>query len=598
MVVSKHSIAVLPFINMSSVSGEDYFSDGITEEIINSLANIEGLHVTARTSSFAFENKNTDVREIGRQLNVSLLLEGSVRKSDHHVRIIAQLIRTSDGYHIWSCKWDRELNNIFILQDEIAGIIAGKINSNIGHEIPGIDGKEKKIYNTEALDFYLKGTFLQNTWDFARSHEMVSCFEKAIELDPLFVKPYIALSNGLTWMAATGQTDPFDANIKIDKYLAIASGLDKNLAEVYFIIAGKKYWMEWNIPAALSNVDKAIHLRPSFAEAILLKAMIHLTMGNLEEAFDHAFQTERLNPYHTTVNYCIGLFYRLTNEPEKALEYIEKNIRIAPQWSAQFSLRLEVLCMLKRFDEAREVISRIEKEPMAGLSLIQLKAVYHAIKGEKDKALHYADQLLGETNSNPVAMGTNYSYLILVYLLLDEPERALDLLGPAVKYRSAPVLFITIDSIWDNLRDHPLYLSATAFLRDAVQSGSSQEVVRKYRKASLPKDVAGKLKSDLEAIMLKEKPYLDPRLNLSDLSEMINCSPNQLSQLLNENIGKNFYDYVNEYRLGHFQELTRDPKNKQFTFLSLAYDSGFNSKTTFNSFFKKSTGVTPSEYLK
>ena len=98
--------------------------------------------------------------------------------------------------------------------------------------------------------------------------------------------------------------------------------------------------------------------------------------------------------------------------------------------------------------------------------------------------------------------------------------------------------------------------------------------------------------------MLKERPYLDPRLNLSDLSEMINCSPNQLSQLLNENIGKNFYDYVNEYRLGYFRELTRNPRNKQFTFLSLAYESGFNSKSTFNSFFKKSTGVTPSEYLK
>jgi len=155
-----------------------------------------------------------------------------------------------------------------------------------------------------------------------------------------------------------------------------------------------------------------------------------------------------------------------------------------------------------------------------------------------------------------------------------------------------------IDSLWDNLRDHPAYLSATGFLRDAAQANSYVGEVKKYRKTSLPKDVAGKLKSDLEGIMLKARPYLDSRLNLSDLSEMINCSPNQLSQLLNENIGKNFYDYVNEYRLGYFRELTKDPRNKQFTFLSLAYESGFNSKTTFNSFFKKSTGLTPSEYLK
>ena len=329
MVLSRHSIAVLPFINMSCNNEEEYFSDGITEEIINSLANIEGLHVTARTSSFAFKNMNADVREIGKQLNVSLILEGSVRKSDHHVRITAQLIRTADGYHIWSCRWDRELNNIFILQDEIAGIIAGKINSDIKHEI---HVREKKIENTEALDHYLKGTFLQNRWDFSRSREMVSCFEKAIELDPLFIKPYIALCNALTWMGSTGQTDPVIANNKIDYYLDKAIGLDKNLADIYAIIGGKKYWMEWNIPEALSNVNKALQLRPSFADVILHKGLILATMGKIEESFDHLFQAERLNPFHTTVNYCIGLIYRLTNEPEKSLEYVEKNIRIASVW--------------------------------------------------------------------------------------------------------------------------------------------------------------------------------------------------------------------------------------------------------------------------
>jgi TolB-like protein/AraC-like DNA-binding protein len=593
MVVSRHSIAVLPFINMSCAIAEEYFSDGITEEIINSLANIEGLHVTARTSSFAFKNKNIDVREIGRQLNVSLLLEGSVRKSDNQVRITAQLIRTQDGYHIWSCKWDRELNNIFILQDEIANIIAGKVNTNIKASNPV---REKKIENTQALEYYLKGTYLQNKWDFSCSSEMVRYFEKAIECDHLFVKPYIALCNALTWMGATGQTDPAIAYNKIDQYLAIAAGLNSNMAEVYSIIAGKKYWMDWNIPEALSNINKAIQLRPSFADAIMHKGLILASLGNIEESFDHLFQAERLNPFHKTVNYCIALMYRLTNEPEKSLEYVERNIRIVAEWPAQYALKLEVLCMLKRFDEAWELIVLNEQDPHPGLSVNELKAVYHAFKEEKDKALHFASLMLEETKLNPIAMATNYAYLTLVYLLLGNQENALDLLSDCVKFRSAPILLITIDPLWDNVRNHPAYLSATAFLRDAVQTNSPSHVLKKYRKTRLPKDVAGKLKADLERIMLKEKSYLDPRLNLSDLSEMINCSSNQLSQLLNENIGKNFYDYVNEYRLRHFHELTRNPKNKQFTLLSLAYESGFNSKSTFNSFFKKSTGVTPSDY--
>jgi len=594
MVVSRHSIAVLPFINMSCDIAEEYFSDGITEEIINSLANIEGLHVTARTSSFVFKNKNVDVREIGRQLNVSLLLEGSVRKSDNQVRITAQLIRTEDGYHIWSCKYDRELNNIFILQDEIAGIIAGKVNSNIKTSNPA---REKKIENTQALDYYLKGTYLQNKWDFSCSFEMVHYFEKAIECDHLFVKPYIALCNALTWMGASGQTDPAVAYNKIDQYLAIAAGLDNNMAEVYAIIAGKKYWMEWNIPEALSNINKAIQLRPSFADALMHKGLILASLGNIEESFDHLFQAERLNPFHTTVNYCIALMYRLTNEPEKSLKYVERNIRIVAEWPAQYALKLEILCMLKRFDEAWQLIVLNEQDPHPGLSITQLKAVFHAYKGEKDNALTFAVIMLEETKSNPVAMATNYAYLTLVYLLLGDQEKALGLLTDCIKYRSAPTLLITIDPLWDNVRHHPEYLAATAFLRDAAQTDNTARVVKKYRKTSLPKDVAGKLTSDLEGIMLRDKPYLDPLLNLSDLSEMIKCSSNQLSQLLNENIGKNFYDYVNEYRLRYFHELTRNPKNKQFTLLSLAYESGFNSKSTFNSFFKKSTGVTPSDYL-
>jgi AraC-like DNA-binding protein len=254
--------------------------------------------------------------------------------------------------------------------------------------------------------------------------------------------------------------------------------------------------------------------------------------------------------------------------------------------------------MLNRFDEAWQLIVQNKDHPLPGLSTTELMAVYHAFKKEKEKALPLAAQLLEETNANPVAMATNYAYLILIYLLLGDSKSAVDLLGQCVKYRSAPVLFIMIDPIWDNLRDDPEYLSATGFLRNMALADSTGGQVKKYRKTSLPDNVAGKLKSHLEEIMLKERPYLDPRLNLSDLSEMINCTPNQLSQLLNENIGKNFYDFVNEYRLEHYRELARDPRNKQFTLLSLAYDSGFNSKSTFNSFFKKSTGVTPSEYVK
>ena len=595
MVLSRHSIAVLPFINMSSDKGNEYFSDGITEEIINALAKIEGLHVTARTSSFAFKNRNVDVREIGKQLNVSLVLEGSIRKSDVNVRITAQLIRTEDGYHIWSDSWDRELKNIFILQDEIAGIIAKKINADIQSDIPV---KERKIENTEALDYYLKGTFIQNQWDFSRSYEMISYFEKAVEIDPGFAKAYIALCHALTWMGSTGQISPGDAHKKIEHYLVKAIKLDKKLADIYAILAGRSYWIEWNIPEALNNVNKALQLRPSFAEVLLHKGLILSSMGNIEEALDCLFQSERLNPFHTNVNYCIGLIYRLTGEFERSLAYLEKNLLTAPQWAAQYTLQIEVLCNLKRFDEAWQVLVCQENDPSSPLSIDELKGIYYAYKGERENAYNYAGKLLKDTETEPVTRAPHFAYLCLIYLLLGDDEKALSCLEQGVKYRSVPILFITIESEWDRLRDHPRYKAATEFLKAGALNAGTESEFKKYKKTSLQGSLARKLKTDLKDRMVNEKPYLDPKLNLSDMAEMIHCSPGQLSQLLNEHIGKNFYDYVNEYRLQYFRELNRDPKNKQYTVLSLAYESGFNSKTTFNNFFKKTMGVTPSEYLK
>jgi AraC-like DNA-binding protein len=292
------------------------------------------------------------------------------------------------------------------------------------------------------------------------------------------------------------------------------------------------------------------------------------------------------------------LIYRLTNEFERSLGYIEKNLQTAPQWSAQYTLQIEVLCSLKRFDEAWQVIVSQENDPMSPLSIDELKGIYYAYHGEQEKAYSYADKLLKEAENDPISNAPHFAYLCQIYLVIGDDGKALYCLEQGARFRSVPILFITIESQWDRLRGHPRYKAATNFLNAETLKTRPEPTFKKYKKTPLPGSLAKKLKTALNDTMLKDKPYLDPKLNLSDLAEMIHCSPNQLSQLLNENMGKNFYDYVNDYRLHYFQSLNRDPKNRQFTFLSLAYESGFNSKTTFNNFFKKTLGVTPSEYLK
>ena len=164
------SIAVLPFVNMSANPDNEYFSDGITEEIINALTTIQGLKVIARTSSFAFKGKNVDIRAIGNQLGVNTILEGSVRKVKSRVRITAQLINTKDGTHFWSKNFDRELTDIFALQDEISLLIADKIRENFGHMDIQDHLVPTKAVNIESYELYLKGRYFFFKWNLVLLH--------------------------------------------------------------------------------------------------------------------------------------------------------------------------------------------------------------------------------------------------------------------------------------------------------------------------------------------------------------------------------------------------------------------------------------------
>jgi adenylate cyclase len=593
--ISKYSIAVLPFVNMSSDRENEYFSDGITEEILNTLSKIDGLHVTARTSSFAFKNRSVDVREIGKNLNVAFLLEGSIRKADGIVRITAQLTRTDNGFHIWSDSWDRELKNIFILQDEIAALISEQVNKNLEPEHSVTD---YIIENTDALDAYLRANYLLNKWDFSQGLLIIELFEKAINLDPGFIKAYVGLCNVYTWLGSTGHIEPREAFIKVEHSISKVLELDPNLPDVYMLMASKNFWIEWDLQNALKNINKALNLKPSYPDALMYKGIFLAASGRVEEALDCLFQADRLDPYANQINSGIGMIYNYINEDEKALEYFEKNIRIAPFWDAQYIYKIESLCKLDHFDEAWDSIQLVEQNPKTPLSVAELKAYYFARKGEKKEAYAQIGIMEDEEKMSPLSGSPNSAFFAQLYLILGENDHALDYLEKGLNEGATPFLFNKINCIWDELREHPRYIAAMKRIKYPEGKAESFVKGKKYSKSNLQIGEAEKYILELEKLMEKQKPWTNPTLNLSDLAELINISSNLLSQLLNEFIGMNFYDYVNTYRLNYFIELIDKSFYKNFTLLSVAYECGFNSKTTFNAFFKKVKGITPSEYFK
>jgi len=578
---------------MSSDKENEYFSDGVTEEILNSLCKLEGLHVTARTSSFAFKDQNLDVREIGRKLNVAYLLEGSIRKQGENVRITAQLIKAIDGYHLWSNTWDKELNNIFVVQDEIASDIAKKIKSGITISTQNI----KPPDNSHAIDLYLKANYILKSWNEDETNQAIDYFNQAIEISPDFAQAYVGLVDCYTLLGTVGQMDFAEASENIGINIQKAYQLDPDIPEIYISFAKKSFWYEWDLKITLDHLNKALELMPSNAEALYFKGMVFATYGKFEEALDYLFRCERLNPLSEQINYFIGTVYAFMQEWEKAIEYYDKNIAINPRFHSQYRSKIVALCNIKRFDEAWEELQHFPEGilPHKDYAIKAISGYYYACKGDTEKAMKIADfleeSLESKENNDPYGM----LFLSFISLKINNPDRALDLLKIGLSKRSMYFLFILVDEPWSAVKDDARYKEA---VKQIILPASDSEAQKKYKKSGLTREqsqeIVGRLKYEIKA----QELFLNPQLTLSDLAEAIDESTNLVSQALNENLGKNFYEYINSFRLDHFIVLFSDPKHKQFTMLSSAYESGFNSKSTFNAFFKKSLGKSPREYFK
>ncbi len=589
---SKYSIAVLPFVNMSSDKENEYFSDGVTEEIINSLSKIDGIHVIARTSSFSFKNINIDVREVGKKLNVSNILEGSIRMAGNIIRITAQLVRSDDGFHIWSESWDRKMEDIFIIQDEIAALIAKKINkeADVFHNQDG-----HLVKSRDAIEHYLKGKYLQNKWDQSFKDSIIQHYEKALALDPEFSQAYVSLTEMYTWMSSIGAIEPHVAYPKIQSYIAKLLEIDPHLPETQRIISNSSLWMEWDFEKALNSINTALAGKPSYPDALIQKGLIYAALGNVEMALDHLFQAERLNPYSESVNYTIGMIYHFTGDFEKSLEFIDKNIEINPRWDAQYYTKVQTLCSLKRFDEARDTIQSYVEISTDGFLRTELEGYYYAYQKDFSKVKEIINKIENRSAGNPI----DIVFLSQMHLLSGDHDKALYYLESGLKKRVSPFLFLKIDHLWDKLRDNERFQQITQpSIKKEDLTSKTKNNHAKYRKTNISEKKAKHVLNKLGQIMQDQKLYLNPTLTLYDLSEFLNVSNNHLSQILNEFHKTNFYDYVNGFRLKAFFELNKQKQYAHYTLLALAYECGFNSKSTFNSFFKKKTGTTPSEYLK
>ena len=347
----ENSIAVLPFQDMSPQKDQEYFCEGMAEELINALTKVTRLQVASRTSAFQFRGKGYDISKIGKELNVHTILEGSIRKAGNKLRITAQLINVSDGYHLWSEKYDRDMEDIFAIQDEISLAIVDNLKVKL---LRGEKDKLVKRYtdNLEAYSLNLKGRYYWNSLTPEGWEKSNECYQKAIEIDPTYALAYVGLSIWHQSLAFWGDVHPGQAVPKSREFAQKAIELDDSISDAYNSLAVIYATYDWNRSAADKEFKRSIELDPTNALAYLNYAIILTNWKRFEEALIHARRAQKLDPLSSINNTWVSMIQMFAGQIEKAVEGLQQVIAKDPGfWQPQLWLCFAFISE-SMFDEA------------------------------------------------------------------------------------------------------------------------------------------------------------------------------------------------------------------------------------------------------
>jgi len=349
-VVRGTSIAVLPFVNMSADAEQEYFADGISEELLNTLAHFEDLRVVGRTSSFSFKDSDADLKEIGEALNASAILEGSVRTAGDRVRITAQLVDTKDGFHRWSETYDRKLTDIFAIQTEIATAIADALRVNLSPE-------EKNrlatppTENVEAYQAYLLGKQRVAKWNVTTLAEAVDFYQQAIELDSSFALAYAGLAESYIWQASISGLPRDELYAKAEAAIDKAIALDDQLGEAYNALAALKQ-DRYDLEGAEAAFQRALELNPNYATAYNWYGFLLREANRLEEALTLHRKALELDPLSATIIVNVGFDLHYLGRFDEALAQFENALEIDPDYAGGFVVSAHYWFVEGKLDEA------------------------------------------------------------------------------------------------------------------------------------------------------------------------------------------------------------------------------------------------------
>jgi adenylate cyclase len=454
--LDKTRIAVLPFTNMSSNPEEGYFADGMTEELITSLSGVRQLTVIARTSVMGYKGTTKKVREIGRELEVGSVLEGSVRKAGSKVRITAQLIDASTEGHLWAQNYDRQLEDVFAIQSEIAEKVAGELRIRLVDSERSVIEK-KATENTEAYTSFLRGRELLREGTIDSTQQAIGFYEKAIELDPRFARAYVGLAGCRTFLSNVGK-EQFDvAHSSARQLLERALNLDPNLPEAHAGLS-EMLFDEDDALGSEAEARRTLELNPSLPEPYWMLFELAGLKGDTGEMVRWIQMAYRLDPIRPLFIWLLGLAYLYTGREREAIEHWMKNEQLAPVFT--YRGMIEYYVSKGDLEKAKEFNAKAEKLEPTNPRVIWMGGIIAAMEGDRERAL-LAIRKIEEAELGPAGL----SLVGFVYHALGDLDSYFQYMNKALEAHAIISLFVMYSPIFDKARADPRYLELVERIR-------------------------------------------------------------------------------------------------------------------------------------
>ena len=450
------SIAVLPFADMSVAKDQEYFSDGLAEELINDLAKISGLKVVGRSSAFQFKGRDEDVREVGRKLGVANVLEGSVRRDGNHLRITAELIKAADGFQLWSQTYDREIKDIFGVEDDIAQAATEALRLKLlgGNGQPV--ASNLRSANPEAYQAYLQAEYFRGRGQGKEDLDKALAYaDAAVNLDERYAPAWALRSLVQNAMAESGLTGTSEGFRKARDDAERAIALDPTLGSAYLALARVQVFYDWDWDAGNTSLTRAAELEPGSVEVFRIRSYLSRVVGNLDQAIKLYKQAIALDPLRANSYSAMGYLLYVAGRYTEAQDALQKALDLNPQAPL---VHLNLGKILLAEGRPQQALAEMEKEPSGWGKLTGLAMAYHTLGREQDSNAVLAELIAKHHTFSAYQVAQVYAYR-------GESGKSFEWLERAYQQRDAGVTEISTDPMVKNLRRDQRYTELVKRLR-------------------------------------------------------------------------------------------------------------------------------------